>query len=103
MQRGTWLPVVLIAAFGILATGCSDEGSGGAVDSGPDDADAGVDCVELPADCLDIGEDAETQYFGCCFENSVFWCDNGEFLQSDCTDVGSTCGYYSQLEAMWCL
>ena len=95
--------IVLVAAVSLCLAGCSDEKSGGASDSGIDDADAGVECDELPADCLDLGEDAETQYFGCCFENTVFWCDDGEFHSSDCTDVGSTCGYYSQLEAMWCV
>jgi len=103
MVRATRLGTVFVAVAMLLFNGCKDESSDGSSDSGPDEGDAGAECQELPEACEDVGEDIETQYFGCCFENSVYWCDDGQFYSTDCTEGGSTCAYNSQLEAMWCM
>ena len=104
MRRSARIAAVLALALICGYAGCeSSDGSATSGDAGPDMADAGADCDELPSACQHIGDDPETQYFGCCFQNVVYWCDEGEFLLTDCTEGGNTCAYNSQLEAMWCM
>lgn len=104
MDRRLCSRITLVAVIALIGAGCGgDDDSGDPVDAGADDSDAGVDCEDQPAECLEIGEDAETQFVGCCFENSVYWCESGEFLSTDCSEDGSTCAFNSQLEAMWCM
>lgn len=106
MKRSTWIAVILAAAIGWIAPGCGDDDDSGG-DGGPsdtdDDADAGVDCAEQPTACEDIGEDADAQLFGCCFDNTVYWCDTGELYNSDCDTAGAVCDYNASQDAMWCM
>ena len=36
-----------------------------------------VDCEDEPVACEDIGDTEESQYFGCCFEETVYFCQSG--------------------------
>jgi len=105
MRATVRITVVLALASAGLGLGCGGDGGGGGdnQDTDTNDPDAGVECDGQPGSCLDVGEDAETQYVGCCLGDVVYWCDDGEFLSTDCSEDGSACEFNSQLEAMWCM
>ncbi|MCP4677240.1 MAG: hypothetical protein GY854_17345 [Deltaproteobacteria bacterium] len=67
------------------------------------DADADVYCSSEPSTCEDIGPDEATQYFGCCYNNTVYYCTSGTFGSADCTTESLTCSYSETEDAMWCL
>jgi len=62
-----------------------------------------VDCEEQPEECADIGETEEAQYFGCCFEGSVYFCQSGILESIDCEQQGYVCGYSESFEVMDCV
>jgi hypothetical protein len=67
------------------------------------DAPEHVDCEAEPLTCLDIGETEEQQYFGCCFEGTVYFCSSGILGSIDCEGQGYACGYSDAFEVMDCV
>jgi hypothetical protein len=65
-----------------------------------------VQCNGTPTTCAAIGADQNSQYYGCCAGNVVYWCDDqtGTWaLHSiDCASEGQTCGYEPSVESMYC-
>ena len=95
-------------ALGMVGYACTVNDGGGDTDGGTDsdggtdtDTDNHVDCTGIPTSCEDIGHDAATQYFGCCFDNIVYFCVDGALENTDCED--DTCSYSAQEDAMWCI
>jgi hypothetical protein len=58
-------------------------------------------CDGEPSSCSDIGSTADEQYFGCCYDDAVYWCVNGEFLSEECED-GLHCMISADEGGMWC-
>ena len=93
-------------ALGMVGNACTvnndgsdtDDGADGGTDGGTDNH---VNCTGIPTACEDIGPDAATQYFGCCFDNIVYFCVDGALENTGCED--DTCSYSTQEDAMWCL
>jgi hypothetical protein len=106
--------------FGLVVSVCGEEegseacvgrGCGGDVDGGGGDADSDsdtdtapdtdtdtfsenhVECEDVPSDCVEISEIEEEQYFGCCRDGVVYWCDDGQLDSIDCESQGLDCGY----------
>ena len=70
----------------------SSGGSGSNDNSGSGDQSI-VTCNGQPATCDDIGT-SEEAFMGCCYNDSVYFCDEaGEFGSYDCTVGGGTCGF----------
>jgi hypothetical protein len=83
-------------------------------DTGADtETDTGIDteglvtCEGEPTVCEDIGEDEEEQFYGCCFDNAVYWCqDYGHdwlLVWKDCQAQGLDCGYLAEQDFLWCI
>ena len=92
----------------------ADSDSGSEVDTGEEtDSDTGVDtehyvaCEGQPEECEDIGPDEEAQFYGCCFEGTVYWCqDYGDtwlMIWKDCEAQGLDCGYLAEQGFLWCI
>lgn len=66
-----------------------------------------VACDGEPSDCFDIGNSESEQFFGCCWQDVVYWCNNPKELRSkDCTEKGLVCGvkyWEGEPEYMWCI
>ena len=62
-----------------------------------------VDCDAEPLACEDIGATEDDQYFGCCFEGAVYFCQSGILDSIDCEDQGYVCGYSDNFEVMDCV
>jgi hypothetical protein len=78
----------------------SDTGTATDTDTNPPEH---VDCEAEPLACEDIGETEEAQYFGCCFEGSVYFCQTGVLGSIDCDQQGYSCGYSESFEVMDCV
>jgi hypothetical protein len=62
-----------------------------------------VECDVLPTSCEDVAETEEEQWFGCCFENDVYWCEQGQLDFIDCDAGGASCAYNPYGEHMDCM
>jgi len=62
-----------------------------------------VDCAEQPQTCEDVGATEQEQYFGCCFEGSVYFCQSSVLDAIDCEEQGYVCGYSESFEVMDCV
>jgi hypothetical protein len=82
--------------------GDSDTGTGTDTDSSTQHAEH-VDCEAEPLLCEDIGSGEQEQYFGCCFEGSVYFCQSGVLDSIDCEAQGYVCGYSESFEVMDCV
>jgi hypothetical protein len=82
--------LLLAAAAGAVA--CNDDCDCPDCDPIPE-PDGGVGCESEPSACADIGATEEEQFFGCCFEGAVYWCDGGALKSIACEDNGYLCGY----------
>ena len=62
-------------------------------------------CLWEPTGCADIAVDEDDQYFGCCWANTVYWCDSGygDAVQSEPCSSTETYGYSEEEEVLWCL
>ena len=62
-------------------------------------------CLSLPQDCDEIGADEDVQYFGCCWANTVYWCDPsmGDVVQSEECSSTQSCGYSYEYDGLWCI
>jgi len=57
-------------------------------------------CSDIPTSCTDL---VDPEY-GCCYENVVYFCDDGVTLESiDCSAEGKTCEYNSAEDYMDCI
>jgi len=93
----------------------SDSDADADSDSDADDteSDTGVDteglviCDELPTECADVGVDEDAQFYGCCFGDTVYWCqDLGQdwlLVWKDCAALGLSCAYLAELDYLWCI
>lgn len=96
----------------------SDSGSDSESESDADtddetDSDTGVDtehyiaCDGQPEACEDIGVDEDEQFYGCCFEETVYWCQDygGSWLMvwKNCEAQGLDCGYLAEQGFLWCV
>ena len=111
--------VSMLALVALLAvwSGCgdddssSDAGTDGGGDSDTDgdgDSDTSpVSCGGLPDDCDDIGSSAEDKFYGCCWDNTVYWCGVLEqewVMQSqDCDELDMTCAHFEAEGYVWCI
>lgn len=84
---------------GVAGSGGGVAGSGGGVPP--------VGCYGMPLACEDIGPDQATQLYGCCYGETVYWCDDegGTWGLHDyaCAQFGQTCGYSTDYDSMYCL
>ena len=48
-------------------------------------------CNSQPTSCDDIGSTVEEQFYGCCFNNSVYWCESSQLGSEDCSLYELTC------------
>jgi hypothetical protein len=87
---------------GTGGTGGSTGGSAGSGGGG-----AVVTCGVKPTKCADVGPSQQSQYYGCCLNNTAYWCedDNGiwTFKSQSCDSSGMTCGYDAQYQALFCV
>jgi hypothetical protein len=104
--------ITFLACTGISACSGSDGNDDSSSDTDADtdtdtDSDTGtypfVECEAEPTVCDDIGLIEEDQFFGCCFDNMVWWCEDGVLDSLDCSQSDSTCGYNSYGEYMDCI
>lgn len=65
--------------------------------------EAFVACDAEPATCEDIGPDADTQWFGCCFADLLYFCDAAEMSEIDCGASGQVCAYNPDGDYLDCL
>lgn len=88
----------------------ADSDSGSAADT---ESDTGVDtehyvaCDGKPSACEDIGPDEDAQFYGCCFEGTVYWCQylgsSWLMVWKDCEALGLDCDYLSEQGFLWCV
>lgn len=113
--------LVLIASLATVAVvpGCGDDDGDG--DAGADtdsDADSDTDtdgdtdtdpvsCGGLPQTCDDIGSGWDELTYGCCWDNTVYWCgilDEEWVMQSqDCDEMDKTCAHSEAEGYVWCI
>jgi hypothetical protein len=62
-----------------------------------------VECEDEPIECDDIGSTEDEQFFGCCFENAVYWCEGGPLDMIDCSPSDTVCGYNVYGDHMDCI
>jgi hypothetical protein len=84
----------------------ADTGTGVETDTGAD-TEGLVTCEDEPAVCEEIDEDEEAQFYGCCFDKAVYWCqDYGNdwlLVEKDCESLGLDCGYLAEQDFLWCI
>jgi len=91
-----------------------DAGADADADSDADtETDTGIDtegyvaCDAEPSDCEEIGDDEDSQYYGCCFDDAVYWCQEygGDWLMvwKDCGELGLDCAYLDDQGFLWCV
>jgi hypothetical protein len=92
----------------------SDSGSDSATDEATDTGiDTGIDtegyvaCDGEPVGCEDIGEDEEAQFYGCCYDNAVYWCQeyglSWLMVWKDCGALGLDCALLAEQGFLWCI
>ncbi len=104
------------SAAGSGGDGGSQAGSGGAAAGagGGSSGSAGaggvvktVDCSVSPLVCADIGPDKNSQLYGCCSGNTVYWCDDesGTWELHDvvCDTMDGVCGYAVDYASVYCV
>jgi len=112
-----------LALLGLFAgaPGCGDDGddddtsADGDTDTDTDsDADSDGDtdtnpwsCGGLPVTCDDIGSGWDELTYGCCWDNTVYWCgivDQEWVMQSqDCDEIDKTCADSPEDGYVWCV
>jgi hypothetical protein len=61
-------------------------------------------CDGIPSSCTDIGSTTEEQYFGCCWNDVVYWCEDGITVDSiDCGSNDYSCEYDAENDIMDCM
>jgi len=66
-----------------------------------------INCEAEPLDCLDVGYSESVQFYGCCWQDVVYWCNDPKLLRSnDCTEKNMVCGvkyWEGEPQYMWCI
>lgn len=89
---------------------CVDPDGGAPADGGAVADGGGTptgSCASTPTQCSDIGPDPESQYYGCCVGDTIYWCDDQSGTWSlndiDCSSRGERCGYEPSVESNYCV
>jgi hypothetical protein len=116
-DNGSWIDWTNCATEGLQCVELEGEAQciGGDTDTDTDtdsdtdtdtdsDTDADIQCDGTPKTCEGIGPDDDTQYYGCCDGEVVYWCEPGsdKLLYRDCSAYEKSCMYVEKWTSMYC-
>ncbi len=96
---------ILSGALAVFLTGCdTGESAADGADSDTHWADGANNvngiCSSHPYTCEDLVPEEEWLDARCCFDSSIYYCENGEVKLNSCSNG---CAYSAELDRVYCL